>query len=231
MTISIIVPVYNEVDNIKRVIKRIKAAALPAGIKKEIILIDDGSTDGTTDVLKEVEQSDTTVTVHSSVLNFGKGTAIRIGLKYASGDIIIIQDGDLEYDPNDYGKLIQPILENKAKVVYGARFLQRPEGMKPMNFIANKILSFAANILYNAKITDEATAYKAFTREVIQAINLQCKRFEFCPEFTAKVRKKGYKIVEVPISYNARSVAEGKKIRWQDGFMALWTLLKYRVIN
>ena len=231
MTISIIVPVYNEVDNIKRVIKRIKAAALPAGIKKEIILIDDGSTDGTTDVLKEAGQNDTTVTVHSSMLNFGKGTAIRIGLKYVSGDIIIIQDGDLEYDPNDYGKLIQPILENKAKVVYGSRFLQRPEGMKPMNFIANKILVFAANILYNAKITDEATAYKAFTKEVFQAINLHCKRFEFCPEFTAKVRKKGYKIVEVPISYNARSVAEGKKIRWQDGFVALWTLLKYRIVD
>jgi len=231
MIISVIIPIYNEVYNIKRVINRIKDVSLPDGIKKEIIIIDDGSTDGTTEILKEVRQNDTTIKIHSSILNFGKGTAIRIGLKYASGDLIIIQDGDLEYDPNDYNALIQPILGNKAKVVYGSRFLKNPQGMKFMNLIANKILTFAANILYHAEITDEATAYKAFTGDVIKNIDLKCKRFEFCPEITAKVRKKGYKIVEVPISYNARSIAEGKKIKWQDGFAALWTLLKYRIIN
>lgn len=231
MIISIVIPVYNEVDNIKRVIKRIKEVPLIGNIKKEIIIIDDGSTDGTTEVLKEVKKEGTITKIHSSILNFGKGTAIRIGLKYITGDIIIIQDGDLEYDPNDYNQIIQPILENKAKVVYGTRFLTRPKGMRLSNYIANKILALSANILYNAKITDEATAYKAFTKEVINNITLKCKSFEFCPEFTAKVRKKGYNIVEVPISYNARSIAEGKKIGWKDGFVALWTLLKYRIID
>jgi len=231
MIISIVIPVYNEVDNIKRVIKRIKEVPLIGNIKKEIIIIDDGSTDGTTEVLKEVKNEGTITKIHSSILNFGKGTAIRIGLKYTTGDIIIIQDGDLEYDPNDYNQIIKPILENKAKVVYGTRFLTRPKGMRLSNYIANKILALSANILYNAEITDEATAYKAFTKEVINNITLKCKSFEFCPEFTAKVRKKGYKIVEVPISYNARSVAEGKKIGWKDGFVALWTLLKYRITD
>lgn len=162
-------------------------------------------------------------------MNFGKGAAIRQGLARASGDMIIIQDGDLEYDPRDYIKVLEPLIHGNAKVVYGSRFRGGVHGMKWTNWTANKILTWTSNILFNAHITDEATAYKAFRREVVQTMRLGCVRFEFCPEFTAKVRRLGFEIAEVPISYNPRGVLEGKKIRWRDGFEALWTLLKYRV--
>jgi dolichol-phosphate mannosyltransferase len=224
--VSIVIPIYNELHHAAEMLKRVAAAQLPPGCEKEVIIVDDGSTDGTAELLDEVRGKHFDY-VHHSVLNFGKGTAIRIGLRLATGDIVLIQDGDLEYDPNEYSLLIRPILDGKADVVYGSRFLGRIEGMAVPNLLANKILTFMANLLYGADITDEATAYKVFRRGVLDRIDLQCKRFEFCPEVTAKVRRLGYRIYEVPITYNGRTVEEGKKIRWADGLDAVYTLLRY----
>jgi glycosyltransferase involved in cell wall biosynthesis len=225
MKISIIIPVYNEVNVLPMVLDRVMKAALPKGCTKEIVIVDDGSTDGTSEVLDRYQGL---VVIHHSVENFGKGAAIRIGLRKATGDIILIQDGDLEYDPNDYIKVLQPIVDGQAAVVYGSRFLGQLQGMKLANWMANKILTTTANVLYNASLTDEATAYKAFRADVLRAMRLRCLRFEFCPEVTAKVRRLGYTIHEVPIRYNARGILEGKKIRWQDGFHAMFTMLRYR---
>ncbi|HEX9745115.1 MAG TPA: glycosyltransferase family 2 protein [bacterium] len=229
--LSIIIPCYNEVDNIVDVLE--KVLEVDVGLEKEIIVVDDGSSDGTMKVLEEIkeEKGDSNILkVHFSMLNSGKGFAIRIGLKYATGDIIIIQDADLEYDPYDYPKLLQPIIEGKADVVYGSRFMgkPRPEGMAFANYLANKILAWTATLLYGKYLTDEATCYKAFRKDVIGSIKLECQRFEFCPEVTSKVLKKKYKLIEVPISYTGRTTLEGKKITWWDGFEAIWTLLKYR---
>jgi len=219
--------VYNEFRTLPQVLDRVLAAPLPEGCTREIIIVDDGSTDGTTNLLKDYARDGLTV-CHHSVLNFGKGTAIRIGLKISQGDIAIIQDGDLEYDPNDYLGILTPIVEGRADVVYGSRFLGNLSGMAWKNWVANKILTAAANLLYGAQITDEATAYKAFRLSIVRRLSLRCRRFEFCPELTAKLCRAGYVIDEVPISYNARGVADGKKIRARDGFEALWTLLRYR---
>jgi dolichol-phosphate mannosyltransferase len=225
--ISIIIPVYNEFRTCNQVLERVRQAPLPEGCSKEIIVIDDGSTDGTTQMLREHARAGIIVS-HQSTANFGKGAAIRTGIALASGDILLIQDGDLEYDPNDYARILEPIVHGRADIVYGSRFLGKPVGMAWKNRIANRILTTAANLLYDARLTDEATAYKAFRRSVLLELHLACRRFEFCPEVTAKVRRLGYAIHEVPIQYNARGIAEGKKIRARDGFAALWTLGKYR---
>ena len=229
--LSIIIPCYNEVENIAAVIDRV--AAVDVGMEKEIIVVDDGSVDGTMKVLEEIKEQrkgSEILKVHFSMLNAGKGYAIRIGLKYATGDIVIIQDADLEYEPEDYPKLLEPIISGKADVVYGSRFLMksRPKGMVFMNWLANKILALTATVLYGKHITDEATAYKAFRRDVLDSIELTCHRFEFCPEVTSKVLKKRYRLVEVPINYQGRTTLEGKKITWWDGVVAIWTLIKYR---
>jgi glycosyltransferase involved in cell wall biosynthesis len=231
MRVSILIPVYNEFLTLPLVLQRVLDAPLPPGCEKEVIIVDDGSTDGTTDLIKKLmrEHQDVPLLVaHHSAVNFGKGAALRLGLAKASGDVILVQDGDLEYDPNDYPKIIQPFFEG-AEVVYGSRFLgEMKKSMKRMNWLANKILTFTANLLFRAAITDEATAYKAFRSDVIQSMRLECIRFEFCPEVTAKVCRMGFKIREVPIYYNPRGILEGKKIRWQDGVEALWTLLRFR---
>jgi len=228
--LSIIIPVFNEETHIEEVLNKIKSVRLPENVDREIIVIDDGSSDRTPQILKKF-MSDNIISVHTSVLNFGKGTAIRIGIKKAKGDIILIQDADFEYDPNDYTRLIEPILSGKSNVVYGSRFKGRITGMKPIYLMANKILTLLANVLYGANITDEATCYKVFSSEVIRNLDLKCGRFEFCPEVTAKISKLGYKIYEIPIDYRSRSVAEGKKINWRDGISAIWTLIKYRFVN
>ena len=227
MKVSILIPVYNEFLTLPLVVQRVLAAPLPEGCEKEIVIVDDGSTDGTTQLLEQYQDSPLVV-VHHSIVNLGKGAALRMGIARSTGEILLVQDGDLEYDPQDYLKILEPLAAGKAKVVYGSRFLRPLRGMKKRNWVANKLLTVAANVLYGAGITDEATAYKAFLREVADAVALKCVRFEFCPEFTAKVRRLGYSITEVPISYNPRGILEGKKIRWQDGVEALWTLLKYR---
>jgi len=229
MKVSILIPVYNEFPTLRSVLKRVVDGPLPEGCEKEIVVIDDGSTDGTTELLAEFSDSPLML-VHHSIVNFGKGAAIRQGLARATGDIVLIQDGDLEYDPQDYVKVLEPLARGRASVVYGSRFRSGMRGMKRSNWLANKILTWTSNIVFQAGITDEATAYKAFRTDVLRSIRLECVRFEFCPEVTAKVRRLGLQIAEVPISYNPRGIAEGKKIRWQDGVEAFWTLLKYRFV-
>lgn len=225
MRISIIIPVYNEVNILAEVLARVIAAPLPPGCEKEIIVVDDGSTDGTSQILAQYSDL---VLVHHSMVNFGKGAATRIGIAKATGEIILVQDGDLEYDPRDYIKVLTPLVSGEATVVYGSRFLGQFEGMKLANWVANRLLTFTANVLYSANLTDEATAYKAFRTSAIRQVRLRSMRFEFCPEVTAKMRRAGHRIHEVPISYNPRGILEGKKIRWQDGFHAIWTLFRYR---
>lgn len=225
MKLSLIIPIYNEEKLIKEVLRRVRQLPLD----KEIILVDDASIDGTHRILEqEVAEhpEDTILLTHKE--NQGKGAAIRTGLKHATGDIIIIQDADLEYNPEEIPQVIKPILEGKTNVAYGSRFLGEVKRMRLPNLIANKILAFVVSVLYGQRITDEATAYKAFRREVIQQIELKCKGFEFCPEVTAKVLRKGEKIIEVPVTFTARTFWEGKKIGWRDFFIALYTLIKYR---
>ena len=222
--LSVIVPVYNERDTIEVAVKRIKASPVP----KEIILSDDGSTDGTTEILRRIESENPDVHVIYQSRNQGKGAAIRAGIEKVTGDYVIIQDADLEYDPQDYPALLKPMVEQNADIVYGSRFLRNRPAMRLPNRIVNWLLPAMVNLLYGARITDEATCYKLFRREVLQGIPLTCMRFEFCPEVTAKSLRRGFKIVEVPIRYEARSMAQGKKIRWTDGVEAIWTLLRYR---
>lgn len=224
-TVSIIIPVYNEQNTIVEIIKRVKEADTRK-LEKEIIVINDGSKDNSRNILRAIKG----ITLVEHEINKGKGSAIRTGLKYAKGDIFIIQDADLELNPAEYPTLLDPILKNEAKVVYGSRYLHN-KYVNWLSMLANVAVTQTANMLYGLNITDEATGYKIFTREVLNNITLTCKRFEFCPEFTAKVAKKGYCIKEVPVSYNYRKPDEGKKVGWIDGFEALWTLIKYKFVE
>jgi len=222
--LSIVIPIYNEIELIDEVLSRVRALDYKP---KEVILVDDMSVDGTRELLQREEGvPNTTVLYHEK--NFGKGMAIRTGLDVAAGDIIIIQDADMEYDPDDILKVIQPILDGRADVCYGSRFLGSIKRMRLANRVANYLLAFLVRVLYGRKITDEATAYKAFRRKVLSQIELDCTGFEFCPEITAKVLKLGCKILEVPVTFRARTFNEGKKIGWKDFFVAVWTLIKYR---
>ncbi len=224
MKLTVIIPAYNEEATIEQLLKKVFDA--PIGIDKEIIVVDDGSTDATAFILEKYKNR-ARIIKHS--VNKGKGSAIRTGLEYASGDLVVIQDGDLEYDPNNFQKLIEPIVSGEADAVFGSRNLnaanQRAGNIYYLGGIA---LTWLANLLFNINITDEPTCYKLFKTEIIKNLNLKCKRFEFCPEVTAKIAKRGYRIVEIPISYYPRTVAEGKKINWLDGIQAVWTLVKYR---
>jgi dolichol-phosphate mannosyltransferase len=230
MKVSVIIPVYNEFRTFEQVLQRVRRAPLPEGCEKEIVVVDDGSTDGTSQIFGDLARTGVIVGCRSEI-NSGKGTALRAGIALASGDIVLIQDGDLEYDPNDYARLVGPILRGEAEVVYGSRFRGSVTGMALRHRVANRILTATANLLFDAGITDEATAYKAFRASVLKEIRLDCERFEFCPEVTSKLRRLNYRIHEVPISYNARGIAEGKKIRLFDGVEAVWTLIKYRLVS
>jgi dolichol-phosphate mannosyltransferase len=227
LILSVIIPVYNEVGTIEEILKRVKAVDIPM----EVIIVDDGSTDGTCDYLKSIE-STAEYEVFYHARNKGKGAAIRTAISHANGDIIIIQDADLEYDPQDYHEVIAPIVEGRASVVYGSRYIN-PQNDLPFTRFKVGVLTLTAlaNWLYDARITDEATCYKAFRADVLKSLPLKCKRFDFCPEVTAKVRKRGYRIEEVPISYRYRTTKEGKKINWKDGLEAVLALIKYRFID
>jgi len=225
--ISIVIPIYNEVNLLPTVLERVRAMAYTP---KELILVDDFSRDGTRDLLKAEElKPNTKVYYHDR--NRGKGAAIRTGLKGVKGDIIIIQDADMEYDPDDIPRVLEPIVRGEAQVAYGSRFMGRVERMRLQNRVGNWILAKTVSLLYGQWITDEATAYKAFRREVLDGIELKCDRFEFCPEVTAKVLRSGHRIVEVPVRFVARTFEEGKKIGYWDFFQAMMILLKYRFIK
>lgn len=227
LKLSVIIPCYNEVATIEQILAAVKAVNLAY----EIIVVDDGSTDGTREVLTNLPP-DPQVRIIYHDRNQGKGAAVRTGFAAARGDVFLIQDADLEYDPRDYPALLKPIQEGRAKVVYGSRFLGGPrKTMFFWNMVANKILTFMTNILYNTILSDMETCYKVFCAEVVQGIKLRSRRFEFEPEITAKVLKRGYRIYEVPISYNGREWHEGKKIKWTDAPIAAWTLLRYRFTN
>ena len=219
--VSVIVPVYNEVAHVDELLLAIHASP----VKKEIIIVDDGSTDGTREKLRTMPlANDVSVVFHEK--NYGKGAAIRTALEYARGEYILIQDSDLEYDPQDYRALLRPLEGREVNVVYGVR-PDRPErGLR--FFLGAKLLTHLTNFLYGAGIHDEATCYKIFRRSLISQIDLQCRRFEFCPEITAKLCRMGERIAEVPIAYTPRSAGEGKKIRHADGWLAIWTLLRHR---
>ena len=219
------IPVHNELHTIREALRRVQEVDL----EKEIIVVDDHSSDGTREILSKIADDEVRVIYHDQ--NTGKGAAIRTALQYVTGDIVIIQDGDLEYNPADYHKLIEPIVAGRASVVYGSRFLGEIANMQFLNYIANKILALTASLLFFNWITDEGTCYKVFKADVLKSLELKCTGFDFCPEVTAKVLKRGYKIVEVPISYHGRSTDEGKKIRWQDGLKAFLTLIKYRLMD
>jgi len=226
--LSIIIPVYNEAKTIKELLRRINKVDL-GKIKKEIILVDDYSTDGSRDILKKLKGKYIKIFQDK---NKGKGSAIRTALSYITGDMVLIQDADLEYDPKDYPRLIDPILQGRADVVYGSRLLgQKSKYAKFSYYAAGRSLTIIANLLYGINISDEPCGYKIFSSDVIKNIKLQCKRFEFCPEITAKISKKGIKIYEVPISYNPRSRKEGKKIKFSDWLEAVYILVKYRFFD
>jgi glycosyltransferase involved in cell wall biosynthesis len=229
MKLSIIMPVYNERETLSEILRQVRAAELP-GVEKEILVVDDGSTDGSRDILiQEAGAGDLHVFYHDA--NQGKGAAVRTAVDQATGDLIVIQDADLEYDPRDYPKLIQPIVEGRVSVVYGSRFLGPRKAMLFWHMLGNKLLTLTTNILYNTILSDMETCYKCFRAEVIQDIPLRSRRFEFEPEITAKVLKRGHRIYEVPISYYGREYHEGKKIGWKDAPIAFWTLVRYRFVD
>ncbi len=227
MNLSVIIPVYNESKSIEEILRRVQATDLA----NEIVVVDDGSVDGTRDILKKLDgKKRVRVILHEK--NQGKGAAVRTGMDAATGDVLLIQDADLEYDPRDYPTLLKPIQEGLADVVYGSRFLGGPRRVAMFwHMVANYLLTFMTNILYNTILTDMETGYKVFRRKVVQDMPLHSKRFDFEPEFTAKVLKRRYRIFEVAITFNPRDYSEGKKINLKDAFEAVWTLLKYRFVD
>jgi glycosyltransferase involved in cell wall biosynthesis len=225
--LSVIVPVFNERNTVVEVVRRMRSVELP--VEREIVIIDDGSDDGTRDVLTQLRDSTVRVIAHG--VNRGKGAAIRTALENVSGDVVVVQDADLEYDPEDWPKLLAPVLKGRARVVYGSRFTGERRNMLFLHWVGNRFLSFVTNVLYNSTLSDMETCYKLFERDVLDGIRLRADRFDFEPEFTAKVLRRGIRIYEVPISYTGREPYEGKKITWRDGITALWTLVKYRFVE
>ena len=241
MRFSIVMPVYNEIDTIVEIVRRVRAVQLqvPVGygpengsvveLDREMVIVDDGSTDGTREVLHTLERDPDVILVFHEQ-NQGKGGAVRTGLQHATGDVIVIQDADLEYDPRDYPALLQPIVEGRSQVVYGSRFRGGPtKAMFFWHMMGNHFLTLVTNLLYDTIISDMETGYKVFTREVAEQLNLRSPGWGFDPEITAQILKRGYRIYEVPISYTGREFEEGKKISWRDGLTVLWTLLRCRL--
>jgi glycosyltransferase involved in cell wall biosynthesis len=226
MKLSVVIPVYNEKETIREILRQIRAV----GCASEIVVVDDGSTDGTRDILREEEkQGDLILILHEK--NRGKGAAVTTGFQRASGDIVLIQDADLEYDPRDYPALVRPIEERRVAVVYGSRFLGPRKAMMFWHMLGNQFLTLVTNILFNAILSDMETCYKVLRADVAKGLNLKSPGWGIDPEITAKVLKRGHRIFEVPISYYGREYTEGKKITWRDGFRVLFTLLKYRFVD
>jgi glycosyltransferase involved in cell wall biosynthesis len=224
--LSVIVPVFNERNTLVEILRRMRAVELPDAIEREIIVVDDGSSDGTRDVLKQLSDSTVHVVLHDT--NRGKGAALRTGFSHATGEYVLVQDADLEYDPEDWPKLLNPVLRGRARVVYGSRFTGERRNMLLLHWIGNRFLSITTNLLYNTTLSDMETCYKLLERDLVDEMKLTANRFDIEPEITAKVLKRGIRIYEVPISYSGREFDEGKKITWRDGFSALWALVKYR---
>lgn len=227
MNLSVIIPVFNEVNHVSEILKRVQAQDLA----NEIVVVDDGSSDGTREILRELDgQNRIRVILHER--NRGKGAAVVTGIKASRGEFLLIQDADLEYDPRDYPQLLKPIQEGVADVVYGSRFLGGPRRVTMFwHMVANQMLTTMTNVLYDTILTDMETGYKVFRRSVIDGMTIRAKRFDFEPEFTAKVLKRQHRIFEVPITFNPRDYSEGKKIKLKDAFEAVWTLLKYRFVD
>ncbi len=227
MKLSVLIPVYNEHGTLREIVRRVQAVDL-GDIEREIILVDDGSTDGTRDTVLELGRLPG-IQVYFHDVNQGKGAAVRTAMFHASGDVVVVQDADLEYDPREYLALLRPILEGRAEVVYGSRFLGAPRrAMLFWHMVGNKVLTLITNILYDTIITDMETCYKMVRADVLRDIELHARRFDFEPELTAKVLRRGYRIYEVPISYAGREYSQGKKITWRDAWGAIWTLLRCR---
>jgi glycosyltransferase involved in cell wall biosynthesis len=222
--LSVIVPVFNERTTVAEVLRRIRAVSLPVDV--EVVVVDDGSSDGTDKVLAAL--GDSTIRIITHPRNRGKGAAIRTGMEAVRGELVLVQDADLEYDPEDWNKLLDPILRGKARVVYGSRFTGERKNMMPLHWIGNRFLSLITNILYSSTLSDMETCYKLFDRRVLEGITIESDKFEFEPEITAKVLRRGFRIYEIPISYAGREADEGKKITWRDGLGAVKALVKYR---
>jgi len=228
LNLSVIIPVFNERETVEEIIRRVQAVQV--GLDKEIIIVDDASQDGTRQILENLEAPNLKILYHSK--NKGKGAALRTGFSHTKGDIILIQDADLEYNPQDYPKLLEPILDGRADVVYGSRFLGSPHRVLLFwHYVGNKILTTLSNMISNLNLNDMETCYKVFKREVLERIKLKSNRFGFEPEFTIKVAKLKYRIYEVPISYSGRDYSEGKKIGWKDGIAAIFHIIRYKFFN
>lgn len=230
--LSIVIPVYNERDLLPQVLERVEKVALPGGLEREVVIVDDGSTDGTRDILRRLMRSRPDYIIHFHEENQGKGGGVRTGLGLAHGDIVLIQDADLEYDPGDYPRLLTPILENKADVVFGSRFIG--DSRHVLHFwhsMANKMLTTLSNMLSNLNLTDMECCYKVFTRAVVERLEITERRFGLEPEITAKVAKMNARLYEVPVSYAGRTYEEGKKITWKDGVSALRCIIKYNLLT
>jgi glycosyltransferase involved in cell wall biosynthesis len=224
--LSVVVPVFNERNTLVEIVRRMRLVELPEGIDREIIIVDDGSNDGTRDVLKQLSDSTVRVVLHGE--NRGKGAAVRTGIENATGDYVLVQDADLEYDPDDWPKLLRPVLRGKARVVYGSRFTGERRNMLFLHWVGNRCLSLLTNLLYNTTLSDMETCYKLVDRKLLDELQLRADKFDIEPEITAKILKRKIRIYEVPISYTGREYEEGKKITWRDGFAAVVTLVKCR---
>jgi len=228
MKLSVVIPVYNEKDTIEKIVDLVRGVS---DVEKEIIIVDDGSTDGSVDILKKIGEKYPDIKIVIKGVNKGKGDTLKVGFKETTGDYVIIQDADLEYDPQDYTKLIRALGEEDADVIYGSRFSGSYEKMSTLHYFGNKLLTLSTNVLFGVMLTDMETCYKLMPGDFIRKVNIKSEKFDFEPEITAKILKAGLKIKEVPITYRGRDFNEGKKITWRDGFNALHTLIKFRFFN